>query len=785
MRVCGVVLLWCLTGLSYAETLEVSSAEDFRADPWSHLRILEHATSKQTVEHVHAADGFRTLPGDKGPLYIPAERYPAWLRLDLTNPEDAPVHLIWEMRVQSVERLDFYYKAENGWQRIPGGSQIPFGERDVRVFANVFRFALPPGEHAVYVHAEGSRSVHIRTTLYNESSYLVANHWQSWFSGILRGISLGLLCFTFLLFVRTRDLVYAAFSALILFNVAYRGYYEGFAQWLLPGAANWNLVAFSVCFHAYLAAAAWFHTVYLNLAHDLPKIHRITIALTGVFVTAALTSLFFPAATRTYLAPLTIAAPLFFVIGALWQWRNGYQPAATYLLALLFPLSTGAIAAAGGAGLFHLDESFRNLDRAAGSIGLILFAIGIADRIKLLDNAKRLAEQNALTAHAEARAKIEFLAKMSHEIRTPMNGVLGMVQLLRQGPLDESQARYARIIHNSSQSLLHIINDLLDFSKAEAGKLELEQMAFDVRELCEACIAMFTAVSGDKAVTLSWQVDDEVPDFVRGDPNRLRQILINLLGNALKFTEEGEVTLSVRQVEDSPLLEFSVADSGIGIPQDAQRRLFQAFNQASVSTAREYGGTGLGLSICRELVELMGGNIRVESVPGEGATFLFTATLPACDAPPQTEDGDAGEADTETPLSILLVDDNRVNLQVAAAMLKKLGHRVTTAIDGENGAACFEADYEGVDLVLMDCEMPGMDGFAATRVIREFEDAEDLPAVPVIALTGHALADIESRLDAAGMQAHLMKPLQLEHISALLESQQEAVHARRHRLEAA
>jgi PAS domain S-box-containing protein len=377
-------------------------------------------------------------------------------------------------------------------------------------------------------------------------------------------------------------------------------------------------------------------------------------------------------------------------------------------------------------------------------------------------------------AEAANRAKSEFLANMSHEIRTPMNGILGMAELLLATELAPSQQQFVRTMHGSAMALLKVINDILDFSKIEAGKLDLEETDFDVRRAVHETLQAFASAADGKGLRLAMDIDPCIAPRLRGDPWRIRQVLSNLVGNAIKFTAHGEVVTSVsaEPADDGELtVRFDVRDTGVGVAVDALERIFEPFTQADGGTTRRFGGSGLGLTISRRLARVMGGDIGVHSTQGHGSRFWFTVKLgvPAdcgstADAPAAEDAG--GESGRTFAGRVLLVEDNEVNRLVAGSMLENLGLSVDVAVDGLEALAATGA--KGYDLVLMDCQMPGMDGFAATSAIRARESATPGARCTIVALTAHAMHGDRERCLGSGMDDYLSKPFVREDLVQLL-----------------
>jgi two-component system sensor histidine kinase/response regulator len=418
----------------------------------------------------------------------------------------------------------------------------------------------------------------------------------------------------------------------------------------------------------------------------------------------------------------------------------------------------------GGQEKWIRDRAFPICDEA----GRLTRIVGIAEDIT---EAKRY-ENDLIHAWEQAeaanRAKSRFLANMSHEIRTPMNGVIGMLQLLLATSLTSEQQRYVKVAQESGRTLLALIDDILDLSKIEARKVTLENLSFNLRETIDGVIQLLRVQAAAKGLDFRARVAPDISQLLCGDQRRLRQVLINLAGNAIKFTERGHVTLEAareREPNGIATIRFAITDTGIGIPPDQAARLFSPFTQADDSTTRKYGGTGLGLAICKQLVEMMGGTIGVESQEGHGSTFWFTATFELGRANLPAPANESPTLQRALPVSkprILVAEDNATNREVALAQLDKLGYQADAV---PNGAEAVQAVERGIyGLVLMDCEMPVMDGYEATRMIRR----STRPNLPVIAITADAMSGDRERCLREGMNDYLAKPVELEKLAEVL-----------------
>ncbi|MGH6986407.1 MAG: ATP-binding protein [Caulobacteraceae bacterium] len=418
---------------------------------------------------------------------------------------------------------------------------------------------------------------------------------------------------------------------------------------------------------------------------------------------------------------------------------------------------------------FHLARATESPMAAAaillaGAVSLVnFFALSrqLLDRSRsALRRARMDARENEKAAASANEAKTDFLAAMSHEIRTPLNGVLGMTQAMAAGPLSKIQRERLGVVHQSGKALLAILNDILDLSKIEAGKLELEEIDFDLRELVLSVHGAFAPLAHQKKVRFEIEIR-EAEGFWRGDPVRLRQIIGNLVSNALKFTEQGSVDLVIRSRPGG--LAIQVRDTGVGLAADALPRLFDKFSQADASTARKFGGSGLGLAICRRLAILMGGDIVVASELGRGSTFTLELPLKRATGPSADKSLSARPAPVERfSLRLLAAEDNAVNQLVLSTLLAQVGVEPTLVADGAAAVAAWEA--QEWDAILMDVQMPVMDGPAAARAIRRREAELGRSRTPIIALTANAMSHQIGEYLAAGMDGHLPKPIEAKRL---------------------
>jgi len=420
------------------------------------------------------------------------------------------------------------------------------------------------------------------------------------------------------------------------------------------------------------------------------------------------------------------------------------------------------------------DEEFRLVPR--GTVELNMLAENFNELYKSFHSElvrRKKAEETMKAARDEAdqanRAKSEFLANMSHEIRTPINSIIGYQYLLNNSVLSPKQKEYVENIGLAAKNLLAIINEILDFSKIEEGRMVLEEVDFNIYDVLSELNIIVGMEARRKGIELRIEVDDEVPRFLKGDITRLKQIIMNLVSNGIKFTHEGYISIRVELIErekDHANIRFSVTDTGIGISEEQKKLLFQAFTQGDASTSRKYGGTGLGLAICKRLVELMKGEINVESQVGKGSTFSFCLRFKIADFREQTDKkiNSVNKKERYKSIKILLVEDSAVNLQMTKEILESMGIDTDTAQSGEE--AVQKVENNEYKLILMDIRMPGMDGYEATRRIRKLEKG----CMPIVALTADAVEGVEQKAREAGMNGYLTKPLEPEKLLEVIRS---------------
>ncbi len=651
------------------------------------------------------------------------------------------------------------------------GVQFPYIERPIKERYPMVPIDIPAGEsRTILLRSKNAAGYPIESaTLWDRAAYFEQPDRELAINSFYFGIGLIFIIYHLVIYGFSRDRDYLLYVGLVSVTLIQYFINRGFGYSLLwPTMSSWNITLNGACPSLLYLLSGWFSWSFLDLKIKSPVFSRFIVTMLYGIAATILVTLFLKPGLKTIpvFISLLLATVMFFSLwlASLYMWWKGDQNARNYNFAWSFYLFSWSTVV-----LYHMDivPHFQGIEYSIvlGHITLmLLLSFALASKIN------QLAEQRSL-ALMENKAKSEFLAKMSHEIRNPMNGVLGMTELLLHTDLNAEQLRYSKLIKKSSNLLLNVINEILDYSKIEAGKLELEQAVMDLEEVVSDVIALFRVQNKSRGVQLIADITPGTPTQLIGDPMRLRQILVNLLSNAFKFTEVGEIRLNVKRVrknlketEERPVIYFSVTDTGIGIPTETQAKLFSAFKQADSSTTRQYGGTGLGLTICRQLIELMDGEIGVKSNPGKGATFWFS--VPLSESHEKIEKFLVDETLLHNK-RLLVVDDYATYAEALQQHARSWGMDARITCNGERALDILRAcktKQQTFDLIAVDLDMPGINGVELIRQIRQETLTPNTPCLLISAT--HTLPD-KAFLAAAGINRAIAKPDTVSQLKAV------------------
>ncbi|MCQ4310171.1 ATP-binding protein [Pseudomonas stutzeri] len=901
-RLCLAIFLFCLSAQVWASTPVPVGSDEFRQplgnwtyflrDPAAELDVAEvFELADKTFEPV---TGIHPNKGKNSAAW--------WFRVELDNQLSESIGGFFEINYPLLDHIDLYLRHPDGSiSRQQSGDSHPFSERSVKVSNFWFPVDLQPGTSTLLLRVQSTSTLYVPLYFSSYAANAAAAEETMGLAGAFYGVLFAMFCYNFFLFLSLREPAYFWYLVYNLNVGLFTLSFDGMLVKWLSGDGGFVTQGIYALMLSHCLVSIQFSRHFLHTREYFPRLDLTLRVALVASLGALLSGLVLDMRTWSILSSvMVIGSSIGLLLTGAFVWRRGVRYGLYYTLAWGVLLATFAIVTAGSLGfnLFGLYGS--SVVKVGIAFELITLSIGLADRINLLKEEGFRSRQAAARAESENQAKSRFLAKMSHEIRTPLNGVIGMLQLLRGTSLDRKQRFYLDTIASSSSSLMSVINDILDYARIGAGKLVLEDIEYDLEALISETISLFTAQALDKQLQLHVGLTAGVPRRVRGDPTRLKQVLMNLLNNALKFTEHGCVMLEVEAQgpADARRLVFSVTDSGIGMRAEELSQLFVSFAQADSSTTRRYGGSGLGLVISKELVEMMGGQIDVQSAPGQGSRFSFDISL--CDAgdnhdplaallegrtaviasqdahgldamsnllmrwgmrvlrceepqrlsrylddhavaplvvviapwpgkprdwlatlsnqlepnqrvmflyPPQSEYpvlapalrlvnlslplplGPLREAlhrlyqpanpaieavaprvnETKSCSRVLIAEDNPVSQMVVSGLLRKRGYEVLIVENGRLAVTTYSENPSAIQLILMDCEMPELDGFEASRQIRRIEAEQGLEEVPIIALTAHVLDDHRQQGRDAGMNDFIGKPLESEQLYACLD----------------
>ncbi|MGI1680103.1 MAG: response regulator [Cellvibrionaceae bacterium] len=695
-----------------------------------------------------------------------------WLKTSIKHLQKTQNNLYFDFDYSVIDNITMYQFSEGEkTSEYHDGVASSIAHRLFKSRSIVFPVELNPETNVdVYFKINSQGLLLLPVRIFSQNKFFSHKNVVDIIIFCIFGLYVGFFFYHLMVYLDNRELVYLAFSASTIGRLFYDLYLSGTAQLLFPESSGWNAAGATYFGGLAAAGALWFHAEFLNLRINSRKTFYFILAYAGTILLGINYGLFINRIAFFIIAPLQIFLPILLCLSTIPWLRKNYRPAKIYFYGSLITLISVLWSNLSLTGLIPSVFNIAIISALGYSASFVIFAFSISAKLEELGKREQKAQLEAQTAKAKDQTKSEFLANMSHEIRTPLNGVLGMIQLLQKSDLKAEQKNWVKIIDSSGKNLLNIVNDILDYSKIEAGKLSIEEVPCDIRKIIEECKDVFLLTAKNSRVSLHTHIDPALPFSVITDPARLRQIIVNLVGNAQKFTDHGKVTISVKKLGDDDLYRIAVTDTGIGISHEQQSNLFKSFEQTRSDVHRRYGGTGLGLAICKQLAELLGGTISFSSEANKGSSFWVDLPLPESKEIAVNNDndipinGDMTELRQANKMSILVAEDNKVNQIVVQNMLKNLGHYSEFVENGSLAVSKIMEQHDQYDLVLMDCDMPVMNGYQATEEIRRFEKESDIAPMPIVALTAHVIDSLKEKSFESGMDDHLAKPLSLEEL---------------------
>ncbi|QTS85752.1 response regulator [Ectopseudomonas khazarica] len=766
----------------------VTFDEQVRALPLGQsMYVFEDVRGDASIDDVssQAVQGSFRLH-DKPVLNAGYSRSVFWLRLDLQylpRQEQGARSWLLELAYPPLDHLELYLPDDSGSFALAQrtGDALPFDSRQIRQNNYLFELSLEPGQtKRIYLRLESQGSIQAPLTLWSPNAYLEEQPGRIYVLGIIYGVLLVMLVYNLFIFLSVRDTSYLYYILYIasfgLYQISVNG---AGIEYFWPDSPWWANAATPFLIGSAALFGCQFARSFLHTVEHSPWVDRLLLVLMASGAAVMILALCISYATALRLA--TYLALLFTVVifaAGILAWLRGMRVARYFIFAWTAFLVGGIVNTLMVLG--YVPNVFLTMyaSQIGSALEVGLLSLALADRInamkeertRILQEAGRKLEALNQELADSNRFKDEFLATVTHELRTPMNGVIGSLELMQTVKMDVELEQYQKTAAASARDMMRMVNDILALTELQAGKLYPRRDAFSLRGLLDGLCAQYAPRAEDKGLSFTLELDDSLPDTLEGDAAKLAQALGYLLDNAIKFTSEGGVTLEVGRagsIGSNLPLSVVVSDSGIGFAH-VEGDLYQRFHQLDGSMTRKYGGLGIGLAICRHLVDLLGGSLSHESQPGVGSRFRLNVPLtlpeqpvtPVARSPRQSSGTVQRQAQQCT---VLIVEDNAINQLVTRGMLLKLGYRVRTADNGAEALTLLRE--ESVDAVLLDCQMPVMDGFATCRAIRALPGCAE---VPVLAITAHSHSGDRERCLAAGMSDYLAKPVKFEELRVLL-----------------
>lgn len=720
-----------------------------------------------------------------------------WLKFELDFTKGAEQsEWILEIPFALLDYLDLYIVHDDGsYEVVKMGDRLPFHQRPLLV--KEFAYPLTPsaGKNLYYIHVRTQDSVQVPLLLMNRDAFTSSQGTSNGLQGLYFGCMLVMILYNLFIFISVKDRSYLYYILYISLWSLFQASLQGYSfQYLWPDNTWWANTNIPFLGVLSLFFATLFCRTLLQTSQKLPRFDKALKVIPWALL-AALPFIIFGDYNVGILLSLASTFVFFNLIlfAALLIALQGNTTARNFSIAWGIFLLSGSANLLGIMGILPLEFANVHILQFGSILEVVLLSLVLADRINLIEQEKAELEAESKRTLIEAneqlensnRLKNEFISTISHEIRTPMNGVLGSAQLMQDTLLNDIQRDYLATITNSGATLLEILDNILDYSKIEANKLTIKENTFDLETLLNECRSFFAPLATKSGIRLRIDLQDDTPQFLIGDPVRIKQVFLNLISNAFKFTSEGEINIHVKPVLDSDLkIYFEIEDSGLGLSEEDQIHLFQPFVQLDSTASRLHGGTGLGLAICKKLTEMMGGEIGVTSELGQGSRFWFTINTQISSAEKLERrqgqfqlNADCDNNFMFPNLRVLAVDDNKTNLKVLSGFLDKFQVQADYAENGEEAINKSIDLLHSYDLILMDIEMPGGDGYETTREIRRLERWQNTQPQQIVALSAYAVSEFEEKAFKSGMNDFLAKPVSKSELQNMLMSIQKQKNA--------